>query len=73
MLGILACLSAIVHLATAVAAIFPILRPGQVQLLFRDTVSDAYWIMSATLSTFLFFAYIWPRGSSPASTTDGQW
>lgn len=58
-LGILAYLNAIVQLLTAVAAIVLLLRPGQVQLLFGDSVSDAYWIISAALSVFLFFAYIW--------------
>ena len=58
-LGILAYLNAIIQLITAVAAIVLMFRPGQVQLLFGDSVSDVYWIISAALSGFLFFAYIW--------------
>lgn len=59
MLGILAYVNAIIQLISAVAAIVLMLRPGQVQLLFGDSVSDVYWIISAALSGFLFFAYIW--------------
>lgn len=59
LLGILAYINAILQLLTAIAAIVLLLRPGQVQLLFGDTVNDAYWIISAALSGFLFFAYIW--------------
>jgi hypothetical protein len=58
-LGILAYVNAIIQLISAVAAIVLMLRPGQVQLLFGDSVSDVYWIISAALSGFLFFAYIW--------------
>jgi hypothetical protein len=59
LLGVLAYINAVVQLLTAVAAIVLLFRPGQVQLLFGDTVNDAYWIISAVLSGFLFFAYIW--------------
>lgn len=47
------------QLLTAVAAVVLVLRPGHAQLLFGDSVNDAYWVISAALSGFLFFAYIW--------------
>lgn len=59
LLGVLAYLNAIIQLITAVAAIVLMFRPGQVQLLFGNSVSDVYWIISAALSVFLFFAYLW--------------
>lgn len=58
-LGVLAYLNAAVNLLSAVAAVVLLLRPQQVQLLFGDSVSDVYWVISAALSGFLFFAYVW--------------
>lgn len=58
-LGLLAGLNAILQLITAVAAVVLWLRPDQVQELFNAPVSDFYWLISAALSGFLFFAYIW--------------
>ena len=59
LLGVLAYLSAFVNLMNAIASIVLLFRPGQVQELFGDGVSDIYWVISAALSGFLFFAYIW--------------
>ncbi len=58
-LGFLAYLVAFLQVLSVVAAVVLWLRPGQVQELFGDSVSDWYWLVSAALSLFLFFAYIW--------------
>lgn len=58
-LGILAYLVALLQLLSAVAAVILWLRPGRVQQIFETPVSDWYWVTSAALSVFLFFAYIW--------------
>ncbi len=58
-LGLLAYLTALLQLLSAVAAAVLWLRPGQAQEIFAEPVSDWYWVISAALSLFLFFAYIW--------------
>jgi hypothetical protein len=58
-LAVLAYLIAFVQMVSAIAAIVLWVRPGQVQELFNASVSDWYWLASAALSFFLFFAYIW--------------
>ncbi len=59
LLGVLAYLTALVQLLSAVASTILLLRPGQVQVLFQREVSDWYWLITAALSAVLFFAYIW--------------
>lgn len=58
-LAVLAYLIAFVQMLSVIAAIVLWVRPGQVQELFNASVSDWYWLASAALSFFLFFAYIW--------------
>jgi hypothetical protein len=58
-LGVVAYLVAFLQLLSTVAALVLWLRPGQVQEIFGESVSDWYWVVSAALSVFLFFAYIW--------------
>jgi phosphoglycerol transferase MdoB-like AlkP superfamily enzyme len=58
-LGVLAYLVAFLQMLSTVAALVLWLRPGQVQEIFSEPVSDWYWVVSAVLSMFLFFAYIW--------------
>lgn len=71
-LAVLAYLNAGVQLISAIAAIILLLRPGQVQLFFGDSVSDAYWVISAALSGFLFFAYLW-LGKGIVAGVDYAW
>lgn len=59
LLAVLAYVTAFLQLITAVAAIVLWLRPGELQQLFNTSVSDWYWVISAALSLFLFFAYLW--------------
>ena len=59
LLGVLAYVTAIVQVLSAVASLVLLLRPGQVQVLFQREVSDWYWLTTAMLSAVLFFAYIW--------------
>ena len=59
LLGVFTYLMAFVQLMSAIAAIMLWLRPGQAQEIFNAPVSDWYWVITALLSGFLFFAYIW--------------
>ena len=58
-LALLAYLTAAAATAVRVAAVVLWLRPGQAQESSAEPVSDWYWVISAALSLFLFFAYIW--------------
>ena len=59
LLGLVAYLTAVVEMLSGIASVILLMRPGQVQILFGQAVSDWYWIITAALSAVLFVAYIW--------------
>lgn len=57
--AVLVFIGALLQFVAAGAAIFLALRPGEVQQLFSQPITDWYWWMTAILSLILGVIYIW--------------